>query len=329
MTLSANSLVVLALCSHLGLSSEPDPAPLKPKEWSQLGNQLKSVSIQFADLLEYSATQLNSLLQIPENDSLRIWRLLQRTASIGIEIERLASLGISAITQCDPDYPARYLQKLNDSAPPLLFYSGEKALLGQPGIAVVGSRDLDPIGEQCAELVGNYCGVSGLVLYSGGARGVDSISMKAALNGRGNAVGILADSLEKTIRIPVYRKAIQRNDICLVTPHTPDAPFSVGTAMGRNKLIYTLADYAIVVASDAHKGGTWAGATEAIKNQWLPVFVLKYPTMPEGSQLLIKEYGAIPLPYPLPFQPSNMAEWLQTHSGQNPSQNESIQLSLF
>ncbi|MFZ5808008.1 MAG: DNA-processing protein DprA [Chloroflexota bacterium] len=329
MTLSSNSMVVLALCSHLGLPTEPDPPPLKPKEWRQLENQLKSISIQITTLLEYSAPQLKSLLQIPENESLRIWRLLQRTDSIGIEIERLESRGISVITQCDPDYPARYLQKLQDSAPPLLFYSGDKELLGQSGIAVVGSRNLDPIGEQCAELVGNYCGFSGRVLYSGGARGVDSISMKAALNGMGSAVGILADSLEKTIRIPEYRKAIQRKDICLVTQYAPNAPFSVGTAMGRNKLIYTLADYAIVVASDAHKGGTWAGATEAIKNKWLPVFVLQHPAMPEGSQLLIKEHGAIPLPYPFPFQPSNMAEWLKSHSGQNPPQNEPNQLSLF
>lgn len=29
--------------------------------------------------------------------------------------------------------------------------------------------------------------------------------------------------------------------------------------MGRNKLIYTLADYALVIASDAETGGTWAG----------------------------------------------------------------------
>lgn len=29
------------------------------------------------------------------------------------------------------------------------------------------------------------------------------------------------------------------------------------------------------VASDAETGDTWAGATEALKNSWLPVFVLE------------------------------------------------------
>ena len=71
---------------------------------------------------------------------------------------------------------------------------------GQPGIAVVGSRHLDENGMECARFVGNACGISGQVLYSGGAKGVDSISMEAALVARGTAVGVLADSLEKAVR---------------------------------------------------------------------------------------------------------------------------------
>ena len=66
-----------------------------------------------------------------------------------------------------------------------------------------------------------------------------------------------------------------RPPLCLATPYSPSAPLSVSAAMGRNCLIYCLADYAIVVASDAETGDTWAGATEALKNSWLPVFVLE------------------------------------------------------
>ena len=78
------------------------------------------------------------------------------------------------------------------------------------------------------------------------------------------------------IRLPEIRHALERGDLCLVTPYSPNAGFSVGAAMGRNRLIYCLADYAIVVASDAEKGGTWAGATEALKNGWVPNVVRKY-----------------------------------------------------
>lgn len=82
--------------------------------------------------------------------------------------------------------------------------------------------------------------------------------------------------------------------------------------MGRNKLIYTLADYAIVVASDANKGGTWGGATETLRAGWVPVFVLEHAAMPEGNRLLI-EKGAIAFPHPFPEHFSKLADWLKEH----------------
>jgi len=96
--------------------------------------------------------------------------------------------------------------------------------------------------------------------------------------------------------------------------------------MGRNKLIYTLADYAIVVASDAEKGGTWAGATEALRLKWIPVFVLDHPDMPEGNKLLIQK-GALQFPHPFPEHYQNLKAWLEAQSTK--IKPYSSQLSLF
>lgn len=52
--------------------------------------------------------------------------------------------------------------------------------------------------------------------------------MRAALDERGTAVGVLADSLERAIRIPETRAALQQGDLCLLTPYAPNAGFSVG-----------------------------------------------------------------------------------------------------
>jgi predicted Rossmann fold nucleotide-binding protein DprA/Smf involved in DNA uptake len=115
---------------------------------------------------------------------------------------------------------------------------------------------------------------------------------------------------------------LSRGDLCLATPYSPGAGFSVGAAMGRNRLIYTLADYALVVASEAGKGGTWAGASEALKNGWIPVFVLEHAQMPEGNPLLL-ERGALPFPYPFPEPPSRLPAWLEAHAsrpGSGPTQ---------
>jgi predicted Rossmann fold nucleotide-binding protein DprA/Smf involved in DNA uptake len=308
MTLTPDSQAILLLCSHLGLPSEPEFPPLTLREWNPLVRKMQAASLRPADLLGISQADLQNQLDLPTQHATRITHLLERSGALAIALERLGSLGIHILTRADSDYPERYRQRLKDSAPAVLFYAGERALLGQPGIAVVGSRHLDEAGKECAAFVGNACGLSGMVLYSGGAKGVDTISTESALEARGTAVSVLADSLERAVR--GQKEALSRGDLCLVTPYSPNAGFSVGAAMGRNRLIYTLADYAIVVASDAETGGTWAGATENLKNNWVPVFVLEHEAMPEGNKLLLQK-GALAFPHPFKDAPVKLPEWLK------------------
>jgi predicted Rossmann fold nucleotide-binding protein DprA/Smf involved in DNA uptake len=96
--------------------------------------------------------------------------------------------------------------------------------------------------------------------------------------------------------------------------------------MGRNRLIYTLADFALVVASDAETGGTWAGATEAIRAKWLPVFALEHPAMPEGNKLLLQK-GALKFPHPFQEDRLKLKEWLENQAAQIKS--EPTQPGLF
>lgn len=315
-----NSLTLLLLCSQLGLDDSAKPLTLR--EWNPLVRKMQAASLRPSDLPALSEYDLRSKLDIDPDLLSRISYLLSR--DIQSNLKRLESLGIFPLTRADSDYPEKYRQRLKDSAPAVLFYAGEKALLGQPGIAVVGSRHLDEAGQECAKFVGNACGMSGQVLYSGGAKGVDTLSMDAALEARGTAVGVLADSLERAAK--GQKEALKRGDLCLVTPYSPSAGFSVGAAMGRNRLIYCLADHAIVVASDAETGGTWAGATETLKNKWVPVFVLDHAHMPEGNKMLLQR-GALPFPHPFKEPPVKLPEWMKERAASLPT--EPSQPSLF
>jgi DNA processing protein len=325
--LSLDSQVLLLVCSHLGLAGDSELAPMTLREWNPLALKIQnSVFKRPGELLGQSTADIQDQLDLPEIQAARLVRLLQRTNSLAIELERLASKGIHVMTRIDSDYPQRYRLRLKEYAPAVLFYAGEPALLGQPGIAVVGSRHLDQAGQECAMFVGNACGLSGLVLYSGGAKGVDTLSMNAALEARGSAVGILADSLERSIRDTGARSAMSRGDLCLASPYSPNAGFSVGAAMGRNRLIYCLADYAIVVASDAEKGGTWGGASETLRAGWIPVFVLNHPAMPEGNRLLLQK-GGVAFPHPFPGHHSTLPHWLRDNSA--PPKPKASQPILF
>ncbi len=312
--LTSDAQVMLLLCSHLGLGGRGDLAPLTLREWNQLARRLQVSSLERPGaLLGCSAADFQAALALPDPESVRLSRLLERGGALAIEMERLESLGIWVLTRADTHYPLRLRQRLKESAPAVLFGAGDLALVGQPGLAVVGSRHTDERRQTLAAQVGNSCGRSGLVLYSGGAPGVDRLATTAALEARGAAVSVLAHSLEQAIRVPETRAAAGRGDLALVTPYSPGAGFSVGAAMGRNRLIYALADYALVVASEAEKGGTWAGAREALGARWVPVFVLEGSDMPEGNRQLLQK-GALPFPEGATGLSGELRRWLEEHA---------------
>jgi predicted Rossmann fold nucleotide-binding protein DprA/Smf involved in DNA uptake len=308
MSVSADSQVVLLLCSRLGLSA--DESPLTLREWNPLSVKIAESEFGRAGaLLEASASELQANLDLAEDEAERLRRLLDRGGALAIELERLESLGIWALTRADDDYPARLVERLKGAAPAVLFGSGAKSHVGASGLAIVGSRDVDEVGSACAAFAGKACAEASWAVYSGAARGVDEIAMQACLEAGGNVVGILADSLEKAIRSPLSRQALSDGHLTLLTPYVPKSPFSVGAAMGRNKLIYALADYALVVASGEETGGTWSGATEALKAGWCPVFVRDGENVPGGNKKLLKR-GALPLPFPFADSDESLPKWM-------------------
>lgn len=309
MEISNDSLAILLLCTHLGLPPEPDHAPLTLKFWNPIALGLSRAGMRPGDLLGKSFREIEGLLAVKEEEAARMAGLLCRDENISSELERLSSLGIWLLTRADEDYPERYRERLGKSAPVVIFGAGDNALVGDPGIAVVGSRNVDQAGQELAEFIGSASAYNGMVVYSGGARGVDQFSMKAAVEGRGHAVGVLAHSLVKSIRDRNNQRALSGGNLTLITPYSPYAGFSVGAAMGRNKLIYTLADYGLVIASDPGKGGTWSGANEVLRHGWVPLFIASGVNAPEGNKALI-EKGGIPLPDPFPVEVTEFKNWL-------------------
>ena len=72
-----------------------------------------------------------------------------------------------------------------------------------------------------------------------------------------------------------------------------DAGKSVGSAMGRNKLIYALSSITVVISADDGKGGTWEGAREALRLN-LPVAVWVGDGAGKGNRALVDQ-GATPV----------------------------------
>jgi predicted Rossmann fold nucleotide-binding protein DprA/Smf involved in DNA uptake len=120
--------------------------------------------------------------------------------------------------------------------------------------------------------------------------------MLAALEAGGTVVGVLADSLLRSATSGKAREAIQDGRLTLVSAFDPEAGFNVGNAMQRNKHIYALADFGLVVSSGYNEGGTWSGAIEQLEKLRLaPIFVRVGDDVPEGNRQLLRR-GALPFP---------------------------------
>jgi DNA processing protein len=124
-----------------------------------------------------------------------------------------------------------------------------------------------------AGTLGRMTAQATLTLISGGARGADHIAMSAAAEQGGSVVGVLVHPLEREALRSDARQLVTEERLCLITPFKPSAGFRPANAMARNKIIYALARCTAVIASDEGRGGTWAGATEAIRRGYGPVAV--------------------------------------------------------
>jgi DNA processing protein len=322
--MSDDGAVVAMLCSHLGLGDgdEPVVAPLTLKEWNALARKIHDSEVEYPRaLLGLSTEDLAKRLGLILAEADRIAHLLARGGSLALELEHLAASGIWCVTRLDDAYPARLRNTLKHQAPPVLFGAGEFEIFRKPSVAIVGSRNLDESGESFARSLGALCAGHSVAVVSGGARGTDRVAMQAALEAGGHAVGVLADSLVRTIRQPDVREFVTDGRLVLLTPYRPDNGFSVGAAMGRNKIIYGAADYAVVVASDYQKGGTWAGAVETLTAGWCPVFVRAGANVGQGNRELINK-GAFPLADGELEGVAGIVEWMREHAGSRPQQGE-------
>ena len=219
-----------------------------------------------------------------------------RGVVLGFAVEEWQRNGIWLLSRSDHAYPGRLKRHLGQKAPALLFGVGDQSLLRGGGIGIVGSRNVDEAGQQFTVQAAEQCVRAGMPVVSGGARGVDQIAMTAALNEGGATIGVLAENLLKKSLERSARKAISDGQLLLISPYHPGARFTVGTAMGRNKLIYAMVDYGLVVSADHKKGGTWAGATEELKwERHLPVFVRGGDDVPLGNRKLL-DLGAVVWP---------------------------------
>ena len=257
-----------------------------------------------------------------------IKELLKRSGSISFSLQKLEQKGIKILTFLDEGFPFRLLEKLNDFCPPLFYVCGEPSIGECRFVGYVGSRNIEENDIHWTENNVSENLAKGFGIVSGGAKGIDSVAINYALNHGGKVVVFLADNINDKIKDSFVLKHIWDENLVVFSHFSPLAKKTrttfVSAAMERNKFIYALSVGTAVVRSDLNKGGTWSGATEALKHGWAYVYAWDNENYPGNKKLI--EMGAIPLD----DEGNTIKQETNSFSEEEEKkQSEPIQLTLF
>lgn len=167
------------------------------------------------------------------------------------------------LTIRDPRYP----DILREIAcpPPLLFVTGSTQCLGDPQLAIVGSRNPSPGGmRNTAEFAGHIAG-TGLTVTSGLALGVDGIAHQAALDRPGATIAVMATGPDRVY--PARHRELAHRIAetgAIVTEFPIGTPPSRDRFPRRNRLIAGLA-LGTLITEAARRSGALNTASHALE----------------------------------------------------------------
>jgi DNA processing protein len=179
--------------------------------------------------------------------------------------------------------------------PPVVFAVGNLGLLQRPAVAIVGSRDHSAYGADVCRTVAREAAWAGIVVVSGMARGLDAVAHGAALDERGDTIGVLGNGLGvvyPTANRVLYERVAEHG--LLLSEFPPGERPHAGSFPRRNRLISGLARVTVVIEAAVGSGALITAGTAI--DQGREVLVVPGPitsTVSAGANRLIRD-GATP-----------------------------------
>lgn len=204
------------------------------------------------------------------------------------------------LTLTSPLYPA-ILRNLHNP-PKQLYYQGHlHDILQRPRVAVVGTRNISPYGQQVTHDLVTKLVEQGVVIISGLAYGVDAAAHRACLQARGLTIAVLPSPLQKIAPAGNTRlaAAILKQGGTLVSEYAPhDEAFKTNFVV-RNRIVAGLAQ-AVVITEAGERSGSLHTAGYAFE-QGTPVLVVPGDMYRPGSKgvhaLLLRNKASVVTDY--------------------------------
>jgi len=176
---------------------------------------------------------------------------------------KLEKIGIKCLFWDDCDYPENL--KNIDNPPVVLYYVGDKNLLKQPMISIIGTRTPTRYGKDVTEVFAKSLAKLGIVTVSGLAYGLDGIVASASLDVNGKTIGVLGGGLDKIYpanHTELARKVVKSGGL-LLSEYLPGVKPYPSFFVDRNRIIAGLSE-GLIITEAGEKSGTLSTAKFAV-----------------------------------------------------------------
>jgi len=230
-------------------------------------------------------TQLARFLPLPAIDSLHSSTVAQ---AVEHALAWAALPNHAVVALGDADYPKLLLDTADP--PPLLYCVGQVSRFGAPALAVVGSRNATPQGEENAERFSADFSAAGLTIVSGLALGIDAAAHRGGLAGPGSTIAVLGTGIDR-VYPPRHRPLAQRiaSEGLLVSEFPLGTPARRENFPRRNRIISGLAQGCLVIEAALSSGSLITARAAA--EQGREVFAVPgsiHSPLAKGCHALIK-----------------------------------------
>ena len=237
-----------------------------PKMWTARKNEIIAYCFQREKTIVdfFSSDQFLGMSLTPQ-EAVLLKQTKSELANYAFMVEELLDQGFDIIPVTSQEYSPTLKSNLKYSSPIVLYTKGNKQILHEKSIAIVGSRNANENSLKFTDNVAKKASMEYKVVVSGFAKGVDKQALDSALAYKGQSIIVLPQGITTfSSGIKKYYKQIVGGDVLVLSTFHPKLPWSVDLAMARNSIIYGLASEIYAAQSD-DKGGTWSGVTEGLK----------------------------------------------------------------
>lgn len=253
--------------------------------------------ISIDEFFQLDENEWKNQYQLDEKQVVDLQQAKSELASNAFLAESFFSQGFEIIPITSPEYSKTLKGNLKTAhAPAVLYVKGNKKILEEDSIAIVGSRDASETALRFTDNIAKLAGREFKVVVSGFAKGVDKQALDSAINYKGQSVIVLPQGIMTFgSGFQNYYKQIIDGDVLVLSTFFPKAPWKAELAMARNPIIYGLADE-IYVAESAEKGGTWSGVVDGLR-KGRKIYVRKPESDEKNANNILIQKGALPVDF--------------------------------